>query len=395
LDKKLLLRSGRDRSVRLMHPWIFSSAIDEIRGTPAPGDVLAVLSASGEELGIASYSPGSQIRARMWSFEPGEVVDRQFFERRIRNAIDLRKEIIRDAKTNAMRLVHGESDGLPGLIVDRYADMLVVQILTAGIEVNKDLIFEILLHETGAEGIYERSDVDVRLLEGLHERKGLAAGKLSTQPMEISENGLKFLVDIENGQKTGFFLDQRDNREALRPFVDGKSVLNCFCYTGAFSVYALSSGAEKVLSIDSSDSALDAVGKNIQLNHLDVAKSEVLNSDVFKILRTLRDQDRKFDVIILDPPKFAPTVAQAEKAARGYKDINLLAFKLLNPGGTLFTFSCSGGISRDLFQKIVQGAALDARMDVKIIGQLSQATDHPISIHFPEGFYLKGLICKV
>lgn len=395
MDKKLILRSGRDRSVHLMHPWIFSSAIDMVSGTPAPGDVVKVVSASGEELGIASYSPGSQIRARMLSFNPDEMVDKEFFERRIRYALELRKEIIPPEKTNAMRLVHGESDGLPGLIVDRYADMLVVQILTAGIEVNKDLIFEILLHETGAEGIYERSDVDVRLLEGLHERKGLAAGKLSIQPMEIFENGLKFLVDIENGQKTGFFLDQRDNRQALRPFVDGKSVLNCFCYTGAFSVYALSSGAEKVLSIDSSDSALAAAEKNIQLNHLDVEKSEVMNADVFKILRTFRDQDRKFDVIILDPPKFAPTVAQAEKAARGYKDINLLAFKLLNPGGTLFTFSCSGGISRDLFQKIVQGAALDARMDAKIVGQLSQAPDHPISIHFPEGFYLKGLICKV
>ncbi len=395
MDKKLILRSGRDRSVRLMHPWIFSSAIGEVSGIPAPGDVVKVVSASGEELGIASYSPGSQIRARMWSFDPDEAVDKEFFERRIRYALDLRKEIIPPEKTNAMRLVHGESDRLPGLIVDRYAEMLVVQILTAGIEVNKELIFELLMHETGAEGIYERSDVDVRLLEGLHERKGLAAGILTDQPMEIFENGLKFLVDIENGQKTGFFLDQRDNRQALRPFVNGRSVLNCFCYTGAFTVYALSSGAEKVLSIDSSDSALAAVEKNIQLNHLDVRKSEVLNADVFKILRTFRDQDRKFDVIILDPPKFAPTVAQAEKAARGYKDINLLAFKLLNPGGTLFTFSCSGGISRDLFQKIVQGAALDARMDAKIVGQLSQAPDHPISIHFPEGFYLKGLICKV
>lgn len=362
---------------------------------PEPGDSVMVVSASGEELGIASYSPGSQIRARMWSFNPEEKIDRKFFERRIRSAIALRKEVIPMEKTNAMRLVHGESDGLPGLIVDRYADMLVVQVSTAGIEVNREMIFDILMHETGAAGLFERSDLDVRQLEGLEERKGLASGTLVEEPFEIVENGLKFLVDIESGQKTGFFLDQRDNREAIRPFVKGKSVLNCFCYTGAFTAYALASGAERVLSIDTSEGALQAVDRNIKLNNLDPAKSEIMDADVFKILRTFRDQARKFDVIILDPPKFAPTIAQAEKAARGYKDINLLALKLLNPGGTLVTFSCSGGISRDLFQKIVASAALDARVDAKIVAQLSQAPDHPVSLHFPEGFYLKGLICKV
>ncbi len=378
-----------------MHPWIFASAIDEISGTPEPGDPVTVVSASGEELGIASYSPGSQIRARMWSFNPEEKIDRKFFERKIRSAIALRKEVIPTEKTNAMRLVHGESDGLPGLIVDRYADMLVVQVSTAGIEANRAVIFDILMEETGAAGLFERSDLDVRQLEGLEERKGLAAGILAEEPLEIVENGLKFQVDIESGQKTGFFLDQRDNREAIRPFVRDKSVLNCFCYTGAFTVYALASGAERVLSIDTSESALQAVDRNIRLNKLSPEKSEVMNADVFKILRTFRDQARKFDVIILDPPKFAPTLAQAEKAARGYKDINLLALKLLNPGGTLITFSCSGGISRDLFQKIVASAALDARVEAKIVAQLSQAPDHPVNLHFPEGFYLKGLICKV
>jgi len=379
----------------MMHPWIFASAIDEVSGNPAPGDVVMVVSASGEELGPASFSPGSQIRARMWSFNPSEQVDRRFFERRIRSAIALRKEVIPAEKTNALRLIHGESDGLPGLVVDRYADLLVAQVSTAGIEVNRETIFEILMKESGASGLYERSDLDVRELEGLQERKGLAAGSMGGENLEIHENGLRFKVDIENGQKTGFFLDQRDNREALRPFVRGKSVLNCFCYTGAFSVYALASGAARVLSIDSSESALAAVDDNVRLNKLNVEKSEVLNADVFKILRTFRDQARKFDVIILDPPKFAPTIAQAEKAARGYKDINLLAFKLLNPGGTLFTFSCSGGISRELFQKIVASAALDAHIDARIVGQMSQAADHPVSVHFPEGFYLKGLICKV
>lgn len=354
-----------------------------------------MISHEGEELGTASYSPGSQIRARMWSFDPQEPIDRDFFSRRLKAAIDLREEIFSAGQTNAFRLVHGESDGLPGLIVDRYDDTLVAQILTAGIEARRAEIFQILMAETNAKGIYERSDVDVRSLEGLNERTGLVAGRMPEAPIEITEYGLRFDVDIESGQKTGFFLDQRENRQTILPYVQGASVLNCFCYTGAFSVYALSGGAGHVLSIDSSEPALQAVGKNLKLNHLDETRSTVMNADVFKIMRTFRDQAKKFDVIILDPPKFAPTIAQAEKAARGYKDINLLAFKLLNPGGTLFTFSCSGGISRELFQKIVASAALDAKVDAKILGYLSQAADHPVSLNFPEGFYLKGLICRV
>lgn len=395
MDIIVTLRSGRDRSLLLRHPWIFSSAISEIKGNPEPGETVLVKSADGSALGWGSYSPGSQIRVRMWNFDPNEPVGDNFFQSRIRNAVNLRRESIPLAVTNAVRLIHGESDGLPGLIVDRYDDVLVSQVLTAGIEIKRHKIFDLLLQETGARAVYERSDVDVRVLEGLPERTGLAAGEWQPSPISIIENGLKFEVDVASGQKTGFFLDQRDNRKALLPYVKGKSVLNCFCYTGAFSVYALSAGAEKVLSIDSSDSALEGVTKNVTLNELDDSRSELMNADIFKVLRTFRDQGRKFDVIILDPPKFAPTVAQAEKAARGYKDINLLAFKLLNPGGTLFTFSCSGGISRDLFQKIVASAALDAHVDARIVGQLSQAADHPVGIHFPEGFYLKGLICKV
>ncbi|HBF41827.1 MAG TPA: 23S rRNA (cytosine(1962)-C(5))-methyltransferase RlmI [Anaerolineaceae bacterium] len=395
LEKTLTLRNGRDRSVRFRHPWIFASAIDEINGEPEPGETLLVKAANGEALGRASYSPGSQIRARMLTFDADEEVDERFFQGRIKAAIDLRKECIPSGVTNAMRIVHGESDGLPGLIVDRYDQMLVVQILTAGMERNREMIFDLLMQMTKAQGIYERSDVDVRTLEGLPERVGLARGKWNESAIEIFENGLRFNVDIAGGQKTGFFLDQRDNRKAIQPYVHQKSVLNCFCYTGAFSVYALDSGAQKVLSIDSSGAALEGLKQNVALNGQDQSRSEVMNADIFKVLRTFRDQARKFDVIILDPPKFAPTVAQAEKAARGYKDINLLAFKLLNPGGTLFTFSCSGGISRDLFQKIVASAALDAKLDARIVGQLSQAPDHPVGIHFPEGFYLKGLICKV
>jgi 23S rRNA (cytosine1962-C5)-methyltransferase len=395
LDKSITLRSGRDRSVRLRHPWIFASAVEEISGSPEPGDTVRVRSINGEDLGWASYSPGSQIRARMWTFSPDEQVNEAFFRSRIQQAIALRRESIPPETTNALRLVHGESDLLPGLVVDQYDRLLVVQILTAGIERKRELIADLLMETTHADGIYERSDVDVRTLEGLPERVGPIIGILPVQPFEIYEHGLRFWVDVAEGQKTGFFLDQRDNRKALQPYVKGKTVLNCFCYTGAFSVYALAAGADHVLSIDSSESALKMVNQNVALNGLDANRSDVMNADIFKILRTFRDQGRKFDVIILDPPKFAPTVAQAERAARGYKDINLLAFKLLNPGGTLFTFSCSGGISRELFQKIVASAALDAKIDARIVGQLSQAADHPVGIHFPEGFYLKGLICKV
>lgn len=391
----VVLKPERDRSIKLRHPWIFASAIAELVGNPQPGDTVLVKSAKKEDLAIASYSPGSQIRCRVWSFNPEETIDEQFFRARIEKAIKLRRQFIPEDETNAFRLIHGESDELPGLIVDRYNDVLVMQVLTAGMEIYKESIIRCLVEQIHPRSIYERSDVDVRQLEGLEDHKGLIYGEELSSPIEILENGLKFRVDIVNGQKTGFFLDQRKNRQVLRPLVQGKSVLNCFCYTGAFSVYALAGGAESVLSIDSSEAALEEVSRNIELNHLPLERSETMPADIFKVLRKIRDQARSFDVIILDPPKFAPTIAQAEKAARGYKDINLLAFKLLKPGGILFTFSCSGGISRDLFQKIVSGAALDAGVDARIVGQLSQAPDHPISVYFPEGFYLKGLICQI
>lgn len=391
----LILKPERDRSIRLRHPWIFSSAIGEIKGNPQAGETVLIKSSKGESLAVGSYSPGSNIRCRVWSFNPAENVDEHFFAQKIENARQLRQQFIPAGETNAMRVIHGESDGLPGLIVDQYDQVLVMQVLTAGIERNKEIILKQLVEQFHPVSIYERSDVDVRQLEGLEDHKGLLYGKAIEGSIEIQENGLKFLVDIEGGQKTGFFIDQRRNRQTLLPLVKGKGVLNCFCYTGAFSAYALAGGAASVLSVDSSVPALEAVERNLALNQLPLEKSETMAADVFTLLRKFRDQARSFDVIILDPPKFAPTIAQAEKAARGYKDINLLAFKLLRPGGILVTFSCSGGISRDLFQKIVSGAALDAGVDARITGQLSQSPDHPVSVYFPEGFYLKGLICQV
>ena len=298
-------------------------------------------------------------------------------------------------ETNAYRLVHGESDGLPGVIVDRYGDWLVLQCLTTGSERWRLEIADCLVKSTGIKNIFERSDVDVRSLEGLPPRVGVVCGDQPPERLIISENNRRFYVDLLHGHKSGFYLDQRANRQRLGELVAGNDLLNCFCYTGAFTVYALAGGASRVLSVDSSADALALGAENVALNGLPTQQAEWQEGDVFQVLRTLRDSRRSFDAIVLDPPKFAPTIAQAEKAARGYKDINLLAFKLLRPGGLLFTFSCSGGISAELFQKIVAGAALDAGVQARIVEHLSQGPDHPVALNFPEGAYLKGLICEV
>ena len=300
-----------------------------------------------------------------------------------------------NSHNNACRLINAESDSVPGLIVDMYADLLVVQFLSAGPERWKDTIIRNLISLTGKEKIFERSDVDVRNLEGLPLRKEILSGEEPEGPIEIIENNKRFLVDVVNGQKTGFYLDQRDNRRAIRKYAINRQVLNCFSYSGAFTVYALEGGAQHVTSIESSQDAIDLARKNIVINDLPEDKISWVKGDVFKELRFLRDKGLSFDMVILDPPKFAPTIAQVRSASRGYKDINLLAFKLLNPGGILATFSCSGGIDRLLFQKIIAGAALDANVDAKILEHLSQGADHPVALNFPEGAYLKGLICQV
>jgi len=293
-----------------------------------------------------------------------------------------------------MRNIHGESDGLPGLIVDKFGDVLVMQLGSAGSEHWRDTLADILQELLAPVCIYERSDSDGRALEGLPKRNCIVRGSLPDK-VEVIENGLRFAVDVAEGQKTGFYLDQRDNRAFTGELSQGKEVLNCFCYTGGFSLYALRGGAKSVLSIDASEGALELAKRNVELNSLDTAKAEWQCADVFEALRKLRDQNKKFDLIILDPPKFAPTAAFAEKASRAYKDINLLGFKLLRPGGLLFTYSCSGGISDDLFQKIVAGAALDAGVNAQVVKKLHAAPDHPVLLSFPEGAYLKGLVLRV
>ncbi|HMB25531.1 MAG TPA: class I SAM-dependent methyltransferase [Anaerolineales bacterium] len=386
----IILRSGREKSLLRRHPWIFSGAIQHVDGNPAPGETVGIISSTHEFLARAAYSPTSQIRARAWTFED-EQVDREFFRKRIRSAIQTRDRLTPD--TTACRLIYAESDGIPGLIVDRYGDVLVLQSLTAGSEFWKETLADLVLEETGLSTLYERSDADVRELEGLGPKVGLLRGDLSSSLFAITEHNLKFNVNLESGHKTGFYLDQRANHLRVRELAKDKDVLDGFCYTGGFTVNALAGGAKSVLSVDSSAEALELCQENVALNNLDAARHSILEGDVFQLLRRFRDENRSFDLIVLDPPKFAPTAAQAERAARGYKDINLLAFKLLRPGGTLVTFSCSGGIDAGLFQKIIAGAALDAGVEAQIVEHLFQGADHPIALNFPEGAYLKGLIC--
>jgi len=389
---QLRLKAGRDASLLRRHPWIFSGSVELVQGNPQAGDTILVTSARGQALALASYSPQSSIRARVWTFDVDTPIDEAFFKARIKRAIFSRGKIL---EQDAVRLVHAESDGLPGVIADRYKQWIVVQVLTTGAEKHREQIIEAIVEETGCKNVYERSDADVRILEGLEQRCGLLRGDFTPESIEISEHGLRYLIDFTHGQKTGFFIDQRDNRAKLSSYSDEKQVLNCFCYTGGFTLNAMAGGARNIISIDSSSTAIALAKRNWSKNHFSDDAAEWIEGDVFQELRRFRDGAQSFDLIILDPPKFAATNAQSEKAARAYKDINLLAFKLLRPGGFLFTFSCSGGIGKELFQKIVADAALDAHVDAKILERLSQAADHPVALAFPEGEYLKGLICQV
>lgn len=391
---ELTLRPGRERSLLRRHPWIFSGAIDAVAGSPESGDTVMVKSADGRFLAWAAYSPSSQIRARVWSFDEAEVPGPDLFRRRIEKASALRRTAIAPDATDALRLVHGESDGLPGLIADRYADTLVVQILSAGCERWKATLVEILGELSRCSRIYERSDAEVRALEGLAPRAGPITGPVIDQPVRIVEHGIKYEVDVVAGQKTGFYLDQRENRRRVASLARGREVLNCFCYTGGFTLAALSGDARSVLSVDTSGPALDMARRNLALNGFDAGRTEWIEADVFLTLRKLRDAGRQFDLIVLDPPKFAPTPKDAERASRGYKDINLNALKLLSPGGSLATFSCSGGISLELFQKIVAGAAADAGASLLLRERFFAAADHPVLLEYPEGEYLKGLLLE-
>ncbi len=349
----------------------------------------------GQWLAKAAYSPQSQIRARIWTWQPDEAVDESFIAKRMDESIQARADLAAEPGVDSYREVYAESDRLPGLIVDRYGSFRVLQFLNAGAEHWRDAIVSHLASRGDCEALYERSDVDVRNLEGLQVRKGSLWGREPPESLIVHEHGMRYHVDIVSGHKTGFYLDQRDNRRYLRQNFPGGEVLDAFCYSGGFTLAALAAGAEHVLAIDASQPSLELAQRNVDLNELPKERCEWMQGDVFHELRTLRDRGRSFNVVILDPPRFAPTASQAQKASRGYKDINLLAFKLLRPGGTLISYSCSGGIGPDLFRKIVTGAALDAGVRASIIAWQGQPHDHPVVLNFPEGRYLKGLVCRV
>ena len=388
--KVITLRDGKERSLERRHPWVFESSVAS--GKADAGETVRVQAKDGRFLAWASYSPASQIRLRAWSFVETERIDTAFFARRIEQAVAVRTRL--PIASDAMRLIHGEADGLPGLIVDRYGDVLSVQFLAVGVERFKASITELLLRTTGVKRIYERSDSNARTLEGLAETTGWLKGSGATE-LTIREHDWKLTLDVAEGHKTGFYLDQRDNRKAFADAVRQygcRRVLNCYCYTGGFSVAAFAGGAEEVTSVDSSAPALARADAHVALNGFDTTKHTALDADVNQTLRRALEEGQRFDAIVLDPPKFAPSASHAERAARAYKDINRLALKLLEPGGVLFTFSCSGGISADLFHKIVAGAGIDAEVDGLVVDRLGAAPDHPMTLLFPEGEYLKGLV---
>jgi 23S rRNA (cytosine1962-C5)-methyltransferase len=394
MSSSVILQPEREKSLLRRHPWIFSRAIDKQVGRLNSGDTVDVFSSEGNWLGRGAWSPESQIQVRIWTFEQNESIDNGFFQRRIARAQQGRLDIIERHGLSAYRLIAAESDGLPGVTIDRYNHIFVCQLLSAGAEKHREKIVWALLKEFPEAVIYERSDVSVRKKEGLPELMQVLHGDVPDEVV-IEENGIKIIVNVKQGHKTGFYLDQRDNRAIAAKYAKDKDVLNCFCYTGTFGSYALAAGAKHVTNIDVSDLALETAKRNVEINGLDVSKSDFVNADVFEALRDYREQGRQFEQIILDPPKFIDSKNSLVRGCRGYKDINMLAMQIMRPGGILCTFSCSGLLSFELFQKVVADAALDAGREVQFIERLGQAADHPVGSAYPEGFYLKGLVCRV
>ncbi|MCX8957435.1 23S rRNA (cytosine(1962)-C(5))-methyltransferase RlmI [Erwinia psidii] len=392
---RLILAKGREKSLLRRHPWVFSGAIARMEGKAQQGETIHVCDSNGKWLAHAAWSPDSQIRARVWNWQQDEPVDITFFVKRLNIAQQLRDWLAVRDNLDSYRLIAGESDGMPGITIDRFGNFLVLQLLSAGAEYQRVSLISALQQCYPECSIYDRSDVAVRKKEGLELVQGVVVGETPPALLPVTEHGMKLLVDICTGHKTGYYLDQRDSRFATRRYAAGARVLNCFSYTGGFAVSALMGNCAQVISVDTSQSALDVARQNIALNGLDLSKAEFLRDDVFKLLRRYRDSGEKFDLIVMDPPKFVENKNQLTGACRGYKDINMLAMQLLNPGGMLLTFSCSGLMPTDLFQKIIADAALDAGRDVQFIEQFRQAADHPVIASYPEGLYLKGFACRV
>ena len=392
---EVILKKGKEKAALQRHPWIFSGALDKVKGSPANGEVVRVLAADKEFLAYGYFNEKSRVAVRMLEWDEAKTINRDWYQQKIRTAIASRAHVLRNGDTNTCRLVFSEADFLPGLIVDRYADFLSLQILSAGIEQAKAEIIDILREELQPKGIFDKSDATARGHEDLEVANGLLWGEHPPEFLEVKENGILYHINIAGGQKSGFYCDQRDNRQILAAYTPGKTVLDCFSYSGGFSLNSLKVGAAHVTSVDSSALALETLQQNIDLNGFDKAQSTVIQSDVNKQLRALKEEGRKFDVIVLDPPKYAPSRSALDRAARAYKDLNRLGMGLLESGGLLATFSCSGAVDIETFKQIIAWAALDAGKEIQVVKQFSQPEDHPVRISFPEGEYLKGLLLRV
>ena len=389
------LKKGKEKAVRQLHPWIFSGAIENIKGKPENGEIVDVTDHSGEFLARGFFNDQSRVAVRILEWDQAVVVDEAWWRARIKKAVSARQGLFDSTHTNTYRLIFSEADFVPGLIVDRYGDYLSLQLLTSGIEKLKDIIVDELVTLLPVKGIFDRSDASARAHDGMEASFGILYGTEPPEFVEVIENDVKYLINIAAGQKSGFFCDQRDNRRIVAQHAQGKRVLDCFSYSGGFTLNALKYGASSVVSVDSSALAIETMNQNILLNGFDASQYQAIQSDVNKYLRVLKEGNEKFDVIVLDPPKYAPSRSSLDKASRAYKDLNRMAMGLLNSGGMLATFSCSGAVDISHFKQILAWAALDAGKEIQYIYQFCQPEDHPVRSSFPEGEYLKGLLCRV
>jgi 23S rRNA (cytosine1962-C5)-methyltransferase len=391
----VILKKGKEKAVLHRHPWVFSGAIEKVKGKPANGEVVRLSDAKGSFLAYGFYNDQSRVAVRLLEWTEDVVIDETWYRARVNQAVQSRAHLLADKNTDTCRLIFSEADYLPGLIVDKYADYLSVQVLTSGIEAVMPFILDELQKQLNPKGVFDKSDTSSRAHEGLGESFGVLAGSPPPELVMVKENGISYGINIAEGQKSGFYCDQRDNRRVLAGYVAGKTVLDCFCYTGGFTLNSLKQGAAAVTSVDSSALAIETLNDNITLNQLDAAKHSAIKSDVNNQLRKFRDEGQKFDVIVLDPPKYAPSRSALDRASRAYKDLNRLAMLLLNQGGLLATYSCSGAMDMETFKQVLAWAALDAGKQVQFIHQFCQPEDHPVRSSFPEGEYLKGLLCRV